>query len=115
MLHVNQIVHVHFTPGNKERCVHPKIWCQLPIEAPANVIILTQVYKYESLQPIVVWSFQGNKRSSQGVNWQQTPGTVVLVASLTIEVDSITLCPSHPSIDVVVSRVLLETKDRHLV
>jgi hypothetical protein len=51
MLHVNQIVHVHFTRGNKERCVHPKIWCQPPTEAPANVIILTQVYKCTSTKP----------------------------------------------------------------
>jgi hypothetical protein len=37
------------------------------------------------------------------------------LASLTIEVGSIMLCPSHAFIDAVMSSILLETKDRPLV
>lgn len=55
------------------------------------------------------------QRRANGVNWQQASGTIFPLASLTIEVDSIMLCPSHAFIDAVMSSILLETKDRPLV
>jgi hypothetical protein len=55
------------------------------------------------------------QRSPNGVNWQQASGTIVPLAAVTIEVDSITLYPSHAFIDAVMSTILLETKDRRLV
>ena len=55
------------------------------------------------------------QRSANSVNWQQASGTIFPLASLTIEVDSIMLCPSHAFIDAVMSSILLETKDRPLV